>query len=150
MGSNMGDREAYLAKARDELAHLPGFILRSCSGIDETDPVEYLDQPRFLNQVVEGETALPAGKFLACLFEIENKLGRKREIPKGPRVIDLDLLLYGDIICKDEFLSLPHPEIKRRPFILKQLLELDDTLADPETGEKYREVYRNAQNRKHS
>ncbi len=150
LGSNVGDRAAYLEQARDALAHLPGFILHACSGIDETDPVEYLDQPRFLNQVVEGETNLPPGDFLAKLLDIEHKLGRKREIPKGPRAIDLDLLLYGNIVYRDDFLSLPHPGIKRRLFILKQLLELDDTLADPKTGEKYREVYRNAQNRKHS
>lgn len=149
LGSNIGDREAYLALARHELEKLPDFAMHACSAIDETDPVDYLGQPRFLNQVVEGETTLPPRNFLACLFEIENKLGRKREIPKGPREIDLDLLLYGDVVHKDEFLLLPHPGIKSRPFVLKQLLELDDELKDPETGEKYLEVYRRGENCKH-
>lgn len=138
----MGDRFRYLELARDALAKVSTFSIVECSVIDETDPVDYLSQPRFLNQVVMGKTALAPRELLAQLFAIEDTLGRKREIPKGPRVIDLDLLLYDNLVYRDERLVLPHPAIKRRPFVMKQLLELDEELADPETGEKYREVYR--------
>ncbi len=149
MGSNLGDRAAYLAFARRKLEELPDFALGACSGIDETDPIEYFAQPRFLNQVVSGETKLSPWDLLERLFEIEHKLGRTRKIPKGPRTIDLDLLLYGDMVCRDERLILPHPGIKRRPFVIKELLEIDSSLTDPETGETYREVYLYAQNNKH-
>jgi 2-amino-4-hydroxy-6-hydroxymethyldihydropteridine diphosphokinase len=149
MGSNVGDRMRYLESARTMLACMPDFTLRSQSSVDETEPVEYVDQPRFLNQIVCGETALPPSDVLQRLFDIENALGRKREIPKGPRTIDLDLLLYDDLVYCDERLVLPHPGIRKRPFVMKQLIELDGKLKDPMTGETYWEVYRRGTNSEH-
>ena len=149
MGSNVGDRIRYLKSARRKLSRMPDFTLRSQSSVDETEPVEYVDQPRFLNQVVCGETSLAPRELLTRLFEIEDALGRKREIPKGPRTIDLDLLLYDDLVYRDDCLVLPHPGIRNRPFVMKQLLELDAELKDPVTGETYQEVYRRGTNSEH-
>jgi 2-amino-4-hydroxy-6-hydroxymethyldihydropteridine diphosphokinase len=150
MGSNVGDRMRYLESARQKLSRMPDFTLQSQSSVDETEPLEYVDQPRFLNQIVCGETALPPHDVLQRLFDIEAALGRKREIPKGPRTIDLDLLLYDDLVYCDERLVLPHPGIRNRPFVMKQLLELDGELKDPVTGEAYKEVYRRGANSEHS
>lgn len=150
LGSNIGDRNRYLSEARDALSMLPDFKIVSASSIDETKPVDCLDQPDFLNQVIMGETILAPHALLHQTTAIELQLGRQRTVRKGPRTIDIDILLYDEVIMQTEDLILPHREIRNRPFIMKHLIELDETLVDPVSGELYREVYRNAQNRKHS
>jgi len=149
LGSNLGDRREYLSRALEELSVTPGLTVLAASSIEETDPVDFLDQPRFLNQAVMAGTDLEARDLLARLLAIEEKLGRRRGVPKGPRTIDLDILLYGDVVCREGDLVLPHPGITARPFVMKHLLELDEGLADPATGIPYREVYRNGANKKH-
>ena len=95
------------------------------------------------------ETDLAPRELLRRLLDVEEKLGRRRLVRKGPRTIDLDLLLYDGLVYRDEALTVPHPGIVERPFVMKHLLELDGELADPVSGKKYREVYRNAENREH-
>lgn len=140
LGSNLGDRRKNLTDAIQHLAsRCPATILDK-SSIIETDPVDYLDQPRFLNQVIVIKTSLTPHDLLRELKQAEEDLGRIKSIPKGPRTIDLDILLYDDIMLKTDDLTIPHPEIKNRKFILQHLIELDPDLKDPATGRKYREL----------
>ena len=136
LGSNLGDRLSNLKRARTEIINNNFDIVKE-SSIEETDPVDFIAQPKFLNQVMLIKTeAAPAG-LLQILKKIEKKLGRESTLPKGPRIIDLDILLYDDIILNTDYLTIPHPEIKNRKFVMKHLLEIDPGLADPATGVKY-------------
>lgn len=139
LGSNMGDREQNLGKAVHALVSHPLIRILKQSSILETEPVDYLDQPRFLNTIIVIDTSLSPHKLLETTRGIEMELGRKMTIPKGPRTIDLDILLYGDIILKTADLTIPHPGIKNRPFITQHLVELNPELVDPVTKQKYRD-----------
>jgi 2-amino-4-hydroxy-6-hydroxymethyldihydropteridine diphosphokinase len=140
LGSNLGDREKNIDNALQFLeARLPLAILKKSSTL-ETDPVDYIDQPRFINQVIRIETSLAPHDLLHALKQAEEELGRTRSIPKGPRVIDLDILLYDDRVVNSDELVIPHPGIKNRPFVLRHLVELDPELADPVTGTRYRDL----------
>jgi len=136
MGSNLGDREGVIASALDLLRGADEVEVLAVSSLRETDPVGYLDQPRFLNGAVEVETTLAARELLALLLEIERRLGRVRgEGPRfGPRTIDLDLLLYGDETIGEAGLQVPHPRLAERPFVLEPLAELDPALEIPGAG----------------
>lgn len=138
LGSNLGERKKNIDAAVAAIASgLPAVVLKR-STIIETDPVDYLDQPRFLNQVILIETDLSPHDLLRHLQKTEGDLGRTKSFPKGPRTIDLDILLYDNIIMNTDDLIIPHPEIKNREFILKHLLELEPDITDPATGKKYR------------
>jgi 2-amino-4-hydroxy-6-hydroxymethyldihydropteridine diphosphokinase len=140
LGSNLGDRKKNLSDAIQHLASGCPVTILDKSSIIETDPVDYLDQPRFLNQVIVVETSLAPRDLLRELKQAEADLGRTKSFSKGPRTIDLDILLYDDIILNTDDLKIPHPEIKNRKFILRHLVELDPELKDPATGKKYREL----------
>lgn len=140
LGSNMGDREANLENAAARVASIPGVTVLRKSSIAETEPVDYRDQPRFLNRIIIIETSLAPRDLLAVLQRCETELGREKSFPKGPRSIDLDILLYDDILLATAELTIPHPEIRNRPFILVHLVELEPELADPATGMPYREM----------
>lgn len=127
LGSNLGDREAYLRGALAGLAQQSGKIL-AYSGLYETEPVGYRHQPRFLNAVVCIETDLPPEDLLDVLLEIERTFGRERAIRWGPRTLDLDLLLYGERTVRTERLTVPHPRMFERSFVLMPLLELKQWL----------------------
>lgn len=124
LGANIGDREACLAEARRSLDDRPGIALAAVSSLYETEPVGYMDQPWFLNQVVEVVTGLDPHGLLRVLQEIEQGLGRQRLIRWGPRVIDLDLLLFGDEVLTGPVLTVPHPRIYERSFVLAPLGEI--------------------------
>ncbi len=141
LGTNLGDRRANIERAQKMLMELPGLSVVRESSLDETKPVDVTNQPDFLNQVVLVETDIAPHDLLKNLRKIESAMGRVRVAPKGPRVIDLDLLLYGSESIDTMELKLPHPEIVRRPFVLKHLLEISPGLKDPVTGTPYREVY---------
>jgi 2-amino-4-hydroxy-6-hydroxymethyldihydropteridine diphosphokinase len=143
LGSNLGDRAGYLDAAREKLAEREGIELLECSGVEKTDPLDITDQPEFLNQVCRLRTVLSPLRLMETCLEIEQSLGRIRRQPRGPRTIDLDILLYGDRIMDTENLVLPHPRMKEREFILRHLLELDGEIRDPVTGKLFREIYRN-------
>ena len=135
LGSNMGDRERMLWSAVHMLAFNPEVEVTAVSGFRETDPVGLLDQPRFLNAAVALETELAPGALLELLLSIESELGRTRDGPRfGPRTIDLDLLLYGDDTIDEPGLTIPHPRLHERPFVLEPLAELDPELTVPGLG----------------
>ncbi|MBN1495412.1 MAG: 2-amino-4-hydroxy-6-hydroxymethyldihydropteridine diphosphokinase [Spirochaetes bacterium] len=138
LGSNLGDRKKNIDAAADAIASNPGTIIIKKSTIIETDPVDYLDQPRFLNQVILIETDLTPLDLLRHLQQTETGLGRTRALPKGPRTIDLDILLYDTIVMETRDITIPHPQIKNRIFILKHLVELTPELTDPVSGDAFR------------
>lgn len=140
LGSNMGDREQNLGNAVRALGRHPLITISGKSSILETEPVDYLDQPRFLNMIIVAETDLTPHELLKTTGKIELEMGRRKTVPKGPRTIDLDILLYDDIILKTGDLTIPHPEIKNRQFIMRHLIELNPELADPETKQRYRDM----------
>lgn len=124
IGSNLGDRERALDDAVRLLVDETGARSRR-SPLYETEPVGYRAQPRFLNGVVELTGALPSPHALLDLcLSIERRLGRERTVPNGPRTVDLDLLLYDDLRVDDEGLTLPHPRMHERAFVLVPLADL--------------------------
>jgi 2-amino-4-hydroxy-6-hydroxymethyldihydropteridine diphosphokinase len=134
LGSNLGDRRAMIAGALERLRP------RRVSAVVETEPVGRTDQPRFLNAVAELETELPPAELLDRLLDVERGLGRVRLERWGPRSIDLDLLLYGDAQLSSQSLSVPHPELHRRRFILEGLAELCPDHPVPGLGRTVREL----------
>jgi 2-amino-4-hydroxy-6-hydroxymethyldihydropteridine diphosphokinase len=136
LGSNLGDREATLRGAVATLAAEDGVEVSAVSTLVETDPVGYLDQPRFLNGVAALDTTLGARELLMLLLEVERRFGRSREgVPaQGPRTLDLDLLLYGDLVLDEPGLQVPHPRLHERPFVLEPLAELAPGLEIPGLG----------------
>jgi 2-amino-4-hydroxy-6-hydroxymethyldihydropteridine diphosphokinase len=135
LGANLGDREATLRRAVDLLRAEPGIEVRAVSTFRETDPVGYLDQPRFLNGAAELETTLSPRELLDRMLAVEQALGRERTGPRfGPRTVDLDLLLYGDETLDEPGLRVPHPRLHERRFALEPLAELDPGLGVPGLG----------------
>src|SRR3954447_10007127 len=131
LGSNLGDRDETIRAA---LSRLDGVI--AVSRLRETDPVGFEDQPRFLNGVAELETELSPRALLGRLLEVERSLGRTREGPRfGPRTIDLDLLVYGDLELDEPGLTIPHPRLHERRFALEPLVELAPELVVPGRGQ---------------
>ena len=124
LGSNLGDRAAYLRAARQGLAALPDTALIAASRIYETAPQDRLDQPAFLNQVVCLETALTPAQLFAECQEIERQAGRERLQRFAPRTLDVDILLFQDAQSDDPALTLPHPRLWQRAFVLVPLAEI--------------------------
>jgi 2-amino-4-hydroxy-6-hydroxymethyldihydropteridine diphosphokinase len=135
LGSNLGEREAMIRLALDDLARLPGTRLARASSLYDTAPVGEVEQPNFLNAVVQLDTELTARQLLWNLLLIEKRLGRVRTQRWGPRTIDLDLLMYGDLVVDEPDLVVPHPELTRRSFVLVPLVEIDPLLVHPITGQ---------------
>jgi 2-amino-4-hydroxy-6-hydroxymethyldihydropteridine diphosphokinase len=133
LGSNIGDREANLRHAVDRLASDEIRVLRR-SSLYETAPQEMLDQPCFLNAVVEVETSLLPMQLLARIREIEREMGRRRVAPKGPRNIDIDILFYGRTVIATAELEVPHPRLAQRRFVLEPLAEIAPDFRHPLTG----------------
>ncbi len=133
LGSNVGDRESHLTRAIEDLS-ARGLVVEATSSLYETEPVgEILDQPDFLNAAVRVRTALDPDELLDLCKAIEADHGRELGGPRhGPRPIDIDLLLLGDAEMRTERLTLPHPEVTSRRFVLAPLLELDPDLRLPD------------------
>jgi 2-amino-4-hydroxy-6-hydroxymethyldihydropteridine diphosphokinase len=123
LGSNVGDRAENLRAA---IAALPGVgvEVKRVSSIYETEPVDLLEQPWFLNCVVQGETTVPAVELLRALREIERRMGSRKLVASGPRLIDIDILLYGQETIDAPELQVPHPRMLSRRFVLVPLVEL--------------------------
>ena len=141
LGSNLGDRAGYLLLAARGMLDT-GFDVIRLSNIYETEPLEYENQPPFLNMVAElrGSTLPSPEQTLARLLRIEYSLGRTRDVRMGPRTIDLDLLIFKDHHVETEFLTLPHPRIALRKFVLVPLNELAPTLVHPVLGKPISEL----------
>jgi 2-amino-4-hydroxy-6-hydroxymethyldihydropteridine diphosphokinase len=132
LGSNVGDREANIRAAISRLKEL-GHI-EAVSSMYETEPVEVTDQPWFINGAVKLLTAKSPDDLLAGVLGIERSMGRERTRPKGPRNIDIDILLYGDRIVTQAGLTIPHPGLPERMFVLAPLAELAPELRHPVLG----------------
>lgn len=134
LGSNLGDR---LGSLRSALALLSQWVtVEAASGVYESDPVGYEDQPRFLNAVARVTTMLSPEALLARCLEVETELGRMRSFRNAPRIIDVDIVLYEDHIVDEPGLSIPHPRMMERAFVLEPLLELEPDLRHPVSGER--------------
>lgn len=123
IGGNLGDRQSWLAKARKAVEDNCGRIQKA-SSIYETEAWGYKDQEAFLNQAILVKTALSPEKLMLTILRIEEELGRKRESRYGPRTIDIDILLYNDVVLDSDLLVLPHPEMQNRRFALACLNEI--------------------------
>ncbi len=130
LGSNVGDREKYLQSASCGLKK-GGFSITRVSSIYETAPIGYVEQKYFLNQVIEIESDKSIDEIFSLTQSIENALGRKRSIKWGPRIIDIDILLYGDEIVDEPQLQIPHQEMTKRRFVLEPLCEIDNNISIP-------------------
>jgi 2-amino-4-hydroxy-6-hydroxymethyldihydropteridine diphosphokinase len=133
LGSNVGDREKNLRAAIAALPEL-GVQIKKISSIYETEPVDLLEQPWFLNCVVQGQTTVPPVALLKELRELERRMGSKKPVARGPRLIDLDILVYGQQAIASLELQVPHPRMHLRRFVLAPLAEIAPDLKHPSWG----------------
>ncbi len=138
----MGDRKKYIFSAISELESEGVEILKR-SSIYETEPEDFENQPWFLNMCIKVKTNKTPPEIFETIKKIENKLGRKRTIKKGPRTIDIDIILWSGGIFRSENLKIPHPAYKIRKFVLIPLFEIERDLIDPETGESLETIVNN-------
>ncbi|MCX7156927.1 MAG: 2-amino-4-hydroxy-6-hydroxymethyldihydropteridine diphosphokinase [Rhodocyclales bacterium] len=134
LGANLGDPVATVKAAILALRGLPGTEFITASSLYRTAPVGLKHQPDFINAVVELVAVVPAPTLLESLFEIEARFGRQRSVKNAPRTLDLDLLLYGDELSGDPYLTLPHPRLHERAFVLAPLAEIAPRLTIPGCG----------------
>jgi len=134
LGANLEGPLTQIRNAFAELGELPKTRLIARSSLYRSAPVGNVNQPDFINAVAKLETTLPPRELLAALLEIERRHGRLREFPNAPRTLDLDLLLYGDLIHHEHGLTLPHPRMHQRAFVLSPLLEVAPDCVIPGIG----------------
>jgi 2-amino-4-hydroxy-6-hydroxymethyldihydropteridine diphosphokinase len=145
LGSNLGDREANLVKALQLLSErLP---VEQISSLYETEPVGYEPQPHFLNAVCCAKTEIGPFQLLSLIKGVEAALGRVPSFPNAPRPIDVDILFYGDLIIETPQLTIPHPRLEERAFVLIPLFELDAALVHPLSGERIGDLAARVQGR---
>lgn len=138
LGTNLGDR---LKTLQEAIAHLPPLVRpRSVSPVYQTAPWGYSDQPDYLNQVIEAETELEPLGLLEYLKKLETKLGRKPTFRYGPRVIDMDILFYDDLVLETSGLVIPHPRLHERDFVLIPLADLAPEKIHPVFGKTVSEL----------
>lgn len=138
LGSNLGDRRRLLDEAAAALAAVIDDL--RLSAFHDTEPVDVGAQPRFLNAAAVGRTSLKPADLLTVMLEIERRLGRERPHSGAPRTIDLDLILYGDVVLDEPGLTVPHPRFRDRRFVLEPLAEIAGDWADPVSGRTIREL----------
>ncbi len=134
LGSNIGNRAGNLFEAQSHLAGHVGVELIAVSSLYETEPLGKTDQPDFLNMAVEIATKLQPTELLGVVKEIEVLLGRSDEGRWGPRIIDIDIVLWGDLEIDSDILTIPHKDFRRRAFVLRPLAEISPDAVDPVTG----------------
>ncbi|MEQ1662659.1 MAG: 2-amino-4-hydroxy-6-hydroxymethyldihydropteridine diphosphokinase [Thiobacillus sp.] len=134
LGANLNDPAAQIEYALTELDRLPGSRLIARSSLYASAPVGYVDQPDFINAVAQIETRLAPRALLLALLDIEHRHGRERSFRNAPRTLDLDLLLYGNAHFHEDGLTLPHPRMSERAFVLRPLLEIAPDTVIPGFG----------------
>jgi len=151
LGSNLCNPVSQVNNALSALAKIPNTNVLQCSSLYQSEPVGYDNQPDFINAVAEIETELTPKSLLTALLNIEQIFGRERPFPNAPRMLDLDLLLYDDIVQKTDFLTIPHPRMHLRGFVLLPLAEIasslvisyQDVIAKQSNVVKLAEAFRN-------
>ena len=138
LGSNVGDRAAHLNKAIDRMGTLGKVV--AVSSFYETEPVEFAAQPWFLNCAVELDTEKMPKQLLASILDIEKEMGRRRVQKKGPRTLDIDILLFGNSIIQTKGLTIPHPAMHQRRFVLEPLAEIAPEARHPVFKRTVREL----------
>jgi 2-amino-4-hydroxy-6-hydroxymethyldihydropteridine diphosphokinase len=138
LGSNLGDRQAHLTAALISLSE--NIEIQAVSSIYETEPVGYVDQPQFFNIACYGYTSLSAQELLVTAKAIESQQGRQATIRNGPRVIDIDILMYDDQVLTQENLTIPHPRMRQRAFVLIPLAEIASAAHDPVSSHTINEL----------
>ncbi|MDD3840197.1 MAG: 2-amino-4-hydroxy-6-hydroxymethyldihydropteridine diphosphokinase [Clostridia bacterium] len=141
LGSNMGDREKNLNNAIRLLEETEDVQVDIISKYIETDPVGYVAQDKFLNCALKISTQLSPSRILKICMNIEKKLKRMRTVKWGPRTIDIDILMYDDLVIDEENLVIPHPRMHHRLFVLECLNEIAPNAVHPSTGKKIKELY---------
>jgi 2-amino-4-hydroxy-6-hydroxymethyldihydropteridine diphosphokinase len=134
LGANLGEPSKSIEQAFRELDALPRTRVKARSPLYRASPIGHADQPDFVNAVAELRTALTPGELLAALLEIEARHGRERSFANAPRTLDLDLLLYGEEVLESERLTVPHPRMHERAFVLKPLLDIAPGIKIPGLG----------------
>ncbi len=134
LGSNLGNPVQTVEDAIEAMASLRGSLLKAMSSLYRTAPVGLRRQPDFINAVVALDTRLPPRELLEALFAVEARFGRERSVKNAPRTLDLDLLLHGDTVSDDPFVTLPHPRMHERAFVLAPLSEIAPGLVIPGRG----------------
>lgn len=141
LGSNLGDRASYLSAALEQVGALDGVRVAARSGLYETAPMYLTEQPSFINAVAQLEVAGSVEALLLALMQVEAALGRVREVINGPRTMDLDVLLAGALRLETPTLTLPHPLLHERAFVLAPLMELAPQLVHPTLGETVSQLW---------
>ena len=140
LGSNIGDRVRSLKRAEKLISEIDGVIVVSSASLYETEPVGIVNQPSFINSALKIETTLHPAELLGRLKEIERKMGRVDAVRWGPRIIDIDILLFGNIVVNEKGLTIPHPEMTKRAFVLVPLSEIAPDVIHPILQKSIREL----------
>src|SRR5690625_572822 len=141
LGTNIEPKVTYLRRAIQKLEKVDEISIVQQSSVYQTDPVDYLDQDDFLNMVIELFTSYPPEDLLEITQAIEKKLGRKREIRFGPRTIDIDILIYGSQKITTEKLTIPHPRMHKRAFIIVPFYEIAEDVFIPSVDQSVQQLY---------
>lgn len=143
IGSNIDNPKANVNRCIDELKKTSGIIFKNVSKYYLTSPMDYFDQPKFINCCVQLETELEPNQFLEAMQAIEKKIGKEKQFQSGPRRIDIDILLFDDLVVIHNDLRIPHPRLHQRRFVLVPLMDLNKTILHPELNQTVEEIFNN-------